>query len=97
MDNRPGLLIVEDRSIVAAKIRRELERGGFTIAGMAATVGAANAMAERLPLLGAVLDIDLRGSRSTRSPTCYAAAASHSCSSPVTVRPRYPDCGETFR
>jgi DNA-binding NarL/FixJ family response regulator len=61
VEQNAGILIVEDRSIVAAKIKRELERAAFAIAGMAATGAAALELAETLPLRAAVLDIDLRG------------------------------------
>ena len=61
MDRSIDILIVEDRSIVAAKIKRELERAGFAIAGMAATQAAAMDLAERLKVQAAILDIDLRG------------------------------------
>lgn len=56
-----AILVVEDRSIIAAKVRRDLERAGFVVAGMCATVAAAEAMAQTLPIAGAVLDVDLRG------------------------------------
>lgn len=61
MEQTAGILIVEDRSIVAAKVKRELERAGFAIAGLAATEAAALELAGTLPLRAAVLDIDLRG------------------------------------
>lgn len=61
MNPARGVLIVEDRAIVAGKVKRELERAGFVVAGMAASQEAAVGMAERLPLLAAVLDVDLRG------------------------------------
>ena len=61
MDQPPGILIVEDRGIVAGKIRRELERAGFVIAGVTGSRAAAIRYAETLPLHGAVLDIDLHG------------------------------------
>lgn len=61
MDERARILIVEDRSIVAAKVKRELEAAGFAIAGMAANLMAAIDLARRIPIDAAVLDIDLRG------------------------------------
>ncbi len=61
VDEAAGILIVEDRSIVAAKIKRELERAGFAVAGMVASEPAALKLAGTLPLSAAILDIDLRG------------------------------------
>lgn len=61
VDRSSGILIVEDRSIVAGKIRRELERAGLVVAAVTASRPAAIRFAETLPLAGAVLDIDLRG------------------------------------
>jgi len=57
----PGILVVEDRAIVAAKVRRELERAGLRVAAVVATCEAAERLAETLPLGAAVLDLDLRG------------------------------------
>lgn len=61
MERADGILIVEDRSIVAAKIKRELEAAGFSVAAMASSEPAALKLARALPLRAAVLDIDLRG------------------------------------
>jgi DNA-binding response OmpR family regulator len=61
MTSEGGVLIVEDRSIIASKVRRELERSGFPIAGMVANVMDAAWLAETLTLKAAVLDVDLRG------------------------------------
>lgn len=61
MDQADGILIVEDRSIVAAKVKHELEAAGFRIAGMASGQVIGRDLASRLPLSAAVLDIDLRG------------------------------------
>lgn len=61
MGETAGLLIVEDRGIIAAAIRHQLEQAGFVIAGMAADLARACALAKTLPLHGAVLDVDLGG------------------------------------
>lgn len=57
----PAILIAEDRAIIAAKIRRDLQQAGYAVAAVAGTIAEAEAAAQRLPIRGAVLDVDLRG------------------------------------
>lgn len=61
MDTSIEILIVEDRGIIAAKVKRELERAGFAVAGVAASTATATDLAGRLSIQAAILDIDLRG------------------------------------
>ena len=61
MNPRIGILIVEDRSLVASKVKRELIAAGLQVAGLAATVPLALRLAEAPEVTGAVLDVDLRG------------------------------------
>jgi CheY-like chemotaxis protein len=61
MNQSTDILIVEDRGIIAAKIKRELHRAGLSVAGMAATQAAALKLAGQSRAGAAILDIDLGG------------------------------------
>jgi DNA-binding response OmpR family regulator len=61
MDPDAGILIVEDRTIIAAGLRHVLEDAGLKVAAVAETRAAALELAGTLPLRGAILDVNLSG------------------------------------
>src|SRR5690242_1180734 len=60
-DDRHRVLVVEDEALVAMDLESSLLRGGFAVAGPAATVAAGVALAAAEPLRAAVLDVNIGG------------------------------------
>lgn len=57
------LLVVEDEFVIALDLQHLLESAGHEVAGLAASVADALALAETAVVDGAILDVNLRGER----------------------------------